>query len=259
MGLTVPSGGFDASRKHPATSEEGPHGARVATVVTDGANPFERAVASEVFGLERPELDVEWYEHRLCTPGPVTLHGGMRGHARSRRARRGGHRRAPPRPPPRRASPRAGRRPAAAHAGGARLVSFCSGAFTLAETGALDGRRATTHWLHAEAFRRRIPRVRLDPNVLVVDEGDVLTSAGTAAGIDLALHIVRLDPRGGGGSDRRPAHGRPTEPRRRAGPVHRAAARPAGRRGRDGASCSTGSCASSTATSRSPRWRGRPR
>lgn len=75
----------------------------------------------------------------------------------------------------------------------ARLVSICTGAFVLAAAGRLDGRRATTHWMYAEHFRRLFPRVELDPDVLYVDEGDVLTSAGNAAGIDLLLHLVRRD------------------------------------------------------------------
>ena len=74
-----------------------------------------------------------------------------------------------------------------------RLVSICTGAFVLAAAGRLDGRPATTHWLRTEPFRTFFPRVRLDPDVLYVDDGDVLTSAGNAAGIDLLLHVVRRD------------------------------------------------------------------
>jgi AraC family transcriptional activator FtrA len=76
---------------------------------------------------------------------------------------------------------------------GTRLVSLCTGAFLLAAAGVLDGRRATTHWRHAASFAERYPDVQLDPAVLYVDEGDVLTSAGSVAGIDLCLHIVRCD------------------------------------------------------------------
>ncbi|GAB3587376.1 helix-turn-helix domain-containing protein [Amycolatopsis endophytica] len=75
----------------------------------------------------------------------------------------------------------------------ARLVSICTGAFVLGAAGVLDGRRATTHWAHAADFRRLYPGVDLDENVLFVDDGDVLTSAGLAAGTDLCLHIVRSD------------------------------------------------------------------
>jgi transcriptional regulator GlxA family with amidase domain len=81
----------------------------------------------------------------------------------------------------------------AAHASGARIASICSGAFTLAESGLLDGRRATTHWMAAELFRVRFPAVQLDPDVLYVDEGQVLTSAGASAGLDLCLHMVARD------------------------------------------------------------------
>src|ERR671917_115388 len=75
----------------------------------------------------------------------------------------------------------------------ARMVSICTGAFVLAAAGLLDGRPATTHWMHADAFQSLFPQVKLDPDVLYVDDGDVLTSAGNAAGIDLCLHIVRRD------------------------------------------------------------------
>ena len=75
----------------------------------------------------------------------------------------------------------------------ARMVSICTGAFVLAAAGLLDGRPATTHWMHSAAFAGLFPRVHLDPDVLFVDDGDVLTSAGNAAGIDLLLHVVRRD------------------------------------------------------------------
>jgi AraC family transcriptional activator FtrA len=80
-----------------------------------------------------------------------------------------------------------------AHARGARLVSICSGVFVLAATGLLDGKRATTHWRYAEKLSSQFPKIRVDPSVLYVDEGSILTSAGSAAGIDLCLHIVRRD------------------------------------------------------------------
>jgi transcriptional regulator GlxA family with amidase domain len=80
-----------------------------------------------------------------------------------------------------------------AYARGTRIASICSGAFTLAEAGLLDGRRATTHWLAADLFRAAYPAVDLDPDVLYVDEGQVLTSAGASAGLDLCLHMVASD------------------------------------------------------------------
>jgi transcriptional regulator GlxA family with amidase domain len=79
----------------------------------------------------------------------------------------------------------------AAHARGAQLVGLCLGAFVLAAAGILDERPASTHWAWADDFARRYPRVRLDPNVLYVDDGNVLTSAGTAAGLDCCLHVMR--------------------------------------------------------------------
>jgi len=80
-----------------------------------------------------------------------------------------------------------------AHQRGARLVSICSGVFVLAATGLLDGRRATTHWRYIDKLARAFPAIKLEPDVLYVDDGDILTSAGSAAGIDLCLHIVRKD------------------------------------------------------------------
>ena len=80
-----------------------------------------------------------------------------------------------------------------AHAAGARIASICSGAFSLAEAGLLDGKRATTHWLAADLFRATFPAVNLDPDVLYVDEGQVLTSAGASAGLDLCLHMIARD------------------------------------------------------------------
>jgi len=76
---------------------------------------------------------------------------------------------------------------------GARVASICSGAFVLAATGALDGLRATTHWLATSELARRYPEIEVDANVLYVDNGTILTSAGAAAGFDLCLHLVRRD------------------------------------------------------------------
>ncbi|WP_350278661.1 helix-turn-helix domain-containing protein [Kribbella sp. HUAS MG21] len=80
-----------------------------------------------------------------------------------------------------------------AHRRGARLVSICSGAYLLAATGVLDGRRAATHWRYAEELQRRFPAVHVDPEVLYVDHGDIATSGGSGTGIDLCLHLVRSD------------------------------------------------------------------
>ncbi len=80
-----------------------------------------------------------------------------------------------------------------AHDAGARMVSLCVGAFALAEAGVLDGRRATAHWMHTALLAERYPKVQVDDSVLYVDDGDVLTSAGMTAGLDLCLHLVRRD------------------------------------------------------------------
>lgn len=80
-----------------------------------------------------------------------------------------------------------------AHAAGARLVSLCTGAFVLAAAGVLDGLSATTHWAHTDVLAARYPNVRVDPDVLYVDNGNVLASAGKAAAIDLCLHLIRRD------------------------------------------------------------------
>ena len=81
----------------------------------------------------------------------------------------------------------------AAHERGARLLSSCSGVFVLAASGLLDGKCATTHWRYVEALAKHYPAVRVNPYVLYVDEGSLLTSAGSAAGIDACLHLVRRD------------------------------------------------------------------
>jgi AraC family transcriptional regulator, transcriptional activator FtrA len=81
----------------------------------------------------------------------------------------------------------------AAYARGARLSSICSGVFVLAATGLLDGRSATTHWRHEPTFNRLFPNVHLQLNALYVDEGQIVTSAGSAAGLDMMLHLVRRD------------------------------------------------------------------
>jgi AraC family transcriptional activator FtrA len=170
----------------------------VAALVYEDLAFFELAVAVEVFGLRRPELGVDWYDFRVCSarPGPVTTTGGLQVQApfRLRTLARadtvivpGWH--------PLDAAPADDVLAAirAAHARGARILSVCSGAFVLAAAGLLDGRTATTHWMYADDLARRYPAVRVDPTVLYIDDGDVMTSAGTAAGIDLCLHVVRQD------------------------------------------------------------------
>jgi len=167
---------------------------RVVTLLMPGANPFEFAVSCEVFDLRRPELDVEWYDHRLAVvTRPLVVNGGWtvdspHGLEALEDADTVVVPACPMDPPP--VAVAALRD---AYQRGCRMVSFCSGAFALAAAGILDGRSATTHWMYAEELARRHPKVRFDPDVLYVDDGQVLTSAGTAGGIDLALHIVRSD------------------------------------------------------------------
>jgi AraC family transcriptional regulator, transcriptional activator FtrA len=171
---------------------------RIAVLAFDGMSPFETAIVVEVFGLPRPELEVDWYELVVCAaaPGPLRTVGGMTlTAAYGLDAFAAADTLVVPGVPDVH-----GEVPGpvldalrAAHARGARLVSICSGAFALAAAGILDGRIAATHWRYAEELQRRYPRVRVDPDVLYVDGGDVLTSAGSAAGLDLCLHLVRAD------------------------------------------------------------------
>jgi AraC family transcriptional activator FtrA len=171
---------------------------RVVALAYDGLCTFEFGIVVEVFGLPRPELGVPWYRFQVCSldRGPLRATGGVAVLAKPglhalRRAGTiviPGWRDADETPPD--VLLRAVR---SAHAGGARLVSICSGVFVLAAAGLLDGRRATTHWRYVERLRARHPAVRVEPDSLYVDEGRILTSAGSAAGIDLCLHVVRRD------------------------------------------------------------------
>ncbi|MFJ3621949.1 GlxA family transcriptional regulator [Streptomyces iakyrus] len=173
---------------------------RVAVIVDEGTNPFEVGVATELFGLPRPELGLPGplYEVTLCAPAPEIRmnHGfftltGVRGLDAVAEADTlvvpGRPDNVVPRGPDVLDAIRR------AHARGARIVSFCTGTFALAEAGLLDGRRAATHWRWADSFRRLHPKVLLEPDVLFVDEGGLLTAAGSAAALDLGLYIWRRD------------------------------------------------------------------
>jgi AraC family transcriptional activator FtrA len=171
---------------------------RVIVVAYDRVALFELAIAVEVFGLPRPELGVPWYEFAVCSldPGPLRATGAI--HVRARSGLRAiadagtiiipGWR-DPAEVPPRRLLEAL----RSAYRRGARLVSICSGVFVLAATGLLDGKRATTHWRYTDTLRTRHPSIRVEPDMLYVEEGRIFTSAGSAAGIDLCLHLVRLD------------------------------------------------------------------
>jgi AraC family transcriptional regulator, transcriptional activator FtrA len=170
----------------------------VAAVVDQGALTFDFAIPCEVFGVDRSDIASPWYEflvvaageRRVRTQTGFVIEAPLGLDALDRAdtivvpgwsstdvdpsddliaALRGAHRR------------------------GARIVSICTGAFVLAASGLLDGRRATTHWMYAGDLQARYPRVELDPSVLYVADGTIMTSAGTAAGIDLCLHIVTAD------------------------------------------------------------------
>jgi transcriptional regulator GlxA family with amidase domain len=166
----------------------------VAIVAFDQVRPFHLSVPCAVFG--EPTGGEPLFDVRVCAaePGELRSHAGFtigtrHGLGELARAQivvvpswRNPHETPPD------ALLAALRR---AHRRGALIVGLCVGAYVLAEAGLLDGRRATTHWRWAEHFAAKYPQVQVDRNVLYVDEGDVLTSAGTAAGIDCCLHVVR--------------------------------------------------------------------
>jgi transcriptional regulator GlxA family with amidase domain len=170
----------------------------VAAVVDEGALTFDLAIPCEVFGLDRSDIASPWYEFLVVAAGKrrVRTQTGFTIEAPHGLT---ALERADTIVVPGWASPDidpSGELVDAlvrAHGRGARIVSICTGAFVLAAAGLLDGRRATTHWLHADDLQRRYPRVQVDPGVLYVVEGAIMTSAGTAAGIDLCLHIVTAD------------------------------------------------------------------
>ncbi|GAA2289894.1 helix-turn-helix domain-containing protein [Actinomadura luteofluorescens] len=170
---------------------------RVAALVRPPQSAFELGFTAQVFGIERAGLPVR-YAFRVCTesPGPVaTLAGydmlvaeGLDALDEADTVVVPGW--LPAQRPPSPAVVHALRR---AHARGARVVSICSGAFALAHAGLLDGRAATTHWALADELAAAFPHIKVDPDVLYVDHGDVATSAGAGAGIDLCMHLLRTD------------------------------------------------------------------
>ena len=171
----------------------------VAVIVHHGVSPFELSVACEVFGLDRSELVDPWYELLVCAavPPPVRVKTsvGLTLDTPYRLAdvARAGTVVIPMWSPDDEPSEEVLAAIRAAHARGARILSFCSGAFLLARAGLLAGRRATTHWMYAGQLQQRYPDIDVHPDVLYVVDGDVMTSAGTAAAIDLCLHVVRSD------------------------------------------------------------------
>lgn len=174
------------------------HGPLVVALVYDGLCTFEFGIAAEVFGLDRPEMGPGWYRFASAAiePGPLRAQGGLSVVADGGSELLGradiiivpGWRGAEA-PVPRALCEQL----VAAHRRGCRLVSICSGAFVLAATGLLDGRRVTTHWRYAEALRCRFPALQVDEAALYHGEDGIFTSAGSAAGIDLMIALVRQD------------------------------------------------------------------
>ncbi|RCH70214.1 helix-turn-helix domain-containing protein [Streptomyces sp. SDr-06] len=171
-------------------------GRTVALAVADGSMLFEAAAACEVFGTDHSELVDPWYSFRVCGSRRARVGDWLRADTtHGLDALATAHTVIVPAQDDIEGDPPGELVDAvrAAHAAGARIVSLCTGAFVLAAAGLLDGRRATTHWAHADLLAARYPKVTVDAGVLFTDEGGVLTSAGKAAGMDLCLHIVRSD------------------------------------------------------------------
>ena len=169
----------------------------VALVVYDGVATFEVGVASDVFGTGyAPDFGVPWYRLSICGATPsVVLDAGPRMEVPDGLAavRTAGTVVVLPTRQPDQVPAAVLDELRAARARGQRIMSLCTGAFVLAAAGILDGHRATTHWGECAELARRYPAVTVDPDVLYVDEGDLLTSAGSAASIDLCLHVVQTD------------------------------------------------------------------
>jgi AraC family transcriptional activator FtrA len=174
-----------------------PKNLNVAVLAYDGLCTFEFGIAVELFGLPRPEL-ADWYRFQVCAEAPgrlratggfaIEVSGGLAALEAAGTIVVPGWRGAGVLPSD--ALLDSLRR---AHAAGARLVSICSGVFVLAATGLLAGRRATTHWRYVARLAAAYPNIRVEPDVLYIDEGQILTSAGSAAGLDLGLHLIRRD------------------------------------------------------------------
>jgi AraC family transcriptional activator FtrA len=173
-------------------------GPLVVALLYDGLCTFEFGIVAEVFGLARPEMGQQWYQFASCAieDGPLRAHGGFSilpdgGPDLIDRAdlivAPGWKGADVPVPADLVEQLRA------AHARGARLASICSGAFVLAAAGLLDGAVATTHWRYADALRRQFPRIEVDETSLYRGSNGIFTSAGSAAGIDLLIDIVRQD------------------------------------------------------------------
>ncbi|MFJ2239037.1 helix-turn-helix domain-containing protein [Streptomyces sp. NPDC087859] len=169
--------------------------ASLALAVTDGMLHFELSMAYEVFEAAPVGVTVPWYEVTVCGSAAVRVgrfrlepDQGLDGLRHADTVIVPGWADVDVDPPAELVDA-----VRAAHEAGARVASLCTGAFVLAAAGLLDGRQATTHWAHTDVLAARHPRVDVDPDVLYVDNGSVLTSAGKAAAMDLCLHLVRQD------------------------------------------------------------------
>ncbi|GGH44162.1 GlxA family transcriptional regulator [Microbacterium album] len=171
----------------------------VACIVQEGFAPFEFGVACEAFGLDRTEDGIPSFDFRIVTPVPGAVPSKMGFSINVRDdlsfASEADLVVVSPIPHPSWADVDPRVLDVVRHAAdrGAWLLSICSGSFVLGAAGVLDGRRATTHWMYAERMARMFPRVQLDPDVLYVQDGRIITSAGTAAGLDACLHLLRLE------------------------------------------------------------------
>jgi AraC family transcriptional activator FtrA len=170
----------------------------VVALVYDQLCTFEFGCVTELFALERPELDIDWYRFAVCAvePGPIRAAGGITVAApytlslldRAQTIVVPGWRDVDELPP----EPLL-KKIRAAYRRGVRLCSICSGVFVLAAAGVLDGKTVTTHWRYADKLQRRYPQLRVQVDALYVDEGQIITSAGSAAGLDMLLHLIRCD------------------------------------------------------------------
>ena len=194
--VSAPRSSAAAGASTKATTSTTSSARRIAVVAFDRIIPFHLSVPCIVFGEPRPEGGVPPFEVMVCAaePGPLATTAGFTLNAPyGFDALEGADVVIVPSWRDAEEAPPAEMRDAlrAAHSRGAILVGLCFGAFVLAHAGLLDGRPATTHWAAADAFARQFPHVRFDPDVLYVDDGDILTSAGTAAGLDCCLHLLR--------------------------------------------------------------------
>ena len=168
---------------------------RLALAMSDSAMLYETAIAAEIFGVDRSDLSPngEWYDLVVCTadgaPHPWLPNLPTASYAEVARVDSV----VVPSTDDVDADPDLVAALRAGHERGVRVASLCTGAFVLAAAGLLDGRAATTHWMHADDLARRYPQVDVRADVLYIDGGDVLTSAGKTAALDLCIHLVRRD------------------------------------------------------------------